>query len=340
MGKIMNCLKKKEFHFAVSGLFFGLIFLFVIPPFQTPDEANHFFRSYQISQGRLISQKQGRLCGGSIPESLVLTARKVMGNIHFNPENKQNTNDIAKAFHIPLKKNKTIFVGFRNTAIISPVPYIPQVIGISAGKLFNASPLILMYLGRLFNLLFSIIIISISIRIAPVFKNVLLLVALMPMSLHQTASLSPDAATISLAFLMFSLLIKNAYDSNISMDYKNIFYIIIITGLLGFCKSVYFPFAFLYFLIPARNIGKPVRYYCVGSAVVIVAISSFFIWGAITEKLSVIHLYGGMPFGLAKLFIISHPFGYAQMVAHNLIDNLPYYMHGFIGILGWLDTEL
>ncbi len=48
---------KSEHVFLILGLLFGLAFVFVTPPFQVPDEYNHFFRAYEISQGKLLSQK-------------------------------------------------------------------------------------------------------------------------------------------------------------------------------------------------------------------------------------------------------------------------------------------
>ena len=37
--------------FAGLALLFGSIFVFLIPPFQSPDEPNHFLRAFQVSEG-------------------------------------------------------------------------------------------------------------------------------------------------------------------------------------------------------------------------------------------------------------------------------------------------
>jgi hypothetical protein len=34
---------------------FGVLVLILTPPFQAPDEFNHFFRAYLISEGRLLA---------------------------------------------------------------------------------------------------------------------------------------------------------------------------------------------------------------------------------------------------------------------------------------------
>src|SRR4029079_8068336 len=55
----------------VVGLLGGLLFVAATPPFQAPDEPNHFARAYQISEGVLFP----RSGGADLPESVV-TLRK------------------------------------------------------------------------------------------------------------------------------------------------------------------------------------------------------------------------------------------------------------------------
>ncbi len=47
----------------------GLIMVFLVPPFQPPDEHPHFFRSYQISRGGLVAERNGEDSGGRLPTS-------------------------------------------------------------------------------------------------------------------------------------------------------------------------------------------------------------------------------------------------------------------------------
>ena len=45
-----QCLKPQNI-FAFICLIFGLFFVFFNPPFQTPDEAQHFFKMWGFTQG-------------------------------------------------------------------------------------------------------------------------------------------------------------------------------------------------------------------------------------------------------------------------------------------------
>jgi len=342
MTVLLNYRERKDIHFAVIGFIFGILFMIAVPPFQVPDEGNHFLRSYQISQGELLSERRDKSGGGEVPVSLSITADKIGGNnVAFHPENKQSIINILEAFHIPLERDIKKYTPFSNTAIYSPVPYIPQVIGISAGKIFDAPPVMLLYLGRVFNLIFSVFIISYSIRIIPIFKNLIFLIALTPVSIHLFASLSPDAATISISFLLISKILRLAYDAEILIiEKKDIIFLMIASAMLASCKAAYFPVVFLYFIIPVRKLGNITNYILFGLAVTSITLCCFFLWGDMAEKLVVTHLYGGIPFGMAKLFIISHPIAYMEMVLRNLDIFLSFYIYSFIGVLGWLDTEL
>ncbi len=194
----------------ILAMIFGLSMVFITPPFQVPDEFNHFFRAYQVSEGTLVSQKQDARLGGSLPKSLPTTATPYRA-LPFHAENKQSIDDIFNSFNIPLNKSDRVFVDFPNTALYSPVPYLPQALGVSSGKIFQASPLILLYLGRLSNLFVWIILIFIAIRITPIYKWLFMLLALTPMSLFLAASLSADCFTNAIAFLAIAMFLYYAF---------------------------------------------------------------------------------------------------------------------------------
>ena len=60
-------------------LLFGLLFALLIPPFQSPDEPNHFYRAWQVSEGHFFPEKKGDRLGGMLPASLM----QVYDSFHF-----------------------------------------------------------------------------------------------------------------------------------------------------------------------------------------------------------------------------------------------------------------
>ena len=55
--------------FVILALFFGILYVFILPPFQSVDEGMHFFRTYQISEGHMREKKIDGKVGDEIPSS-------------------------------------------------------------------------------------------------------------------------------------------------------------------------------------------------------------------------------------------------------------------------------
>jgi len=327
--------------FVALCLVFGLVFVALTPPFETPDEPNHFYRAYQIAGGQLIAERRGAQAGGVIPANLVKTVDAVIDDIPFHPENKQDLANVRSAFSLPLNPEDSLFVDFPNTAVYSFVPYVPQVLGISLGKALGLPPIWLMYLGRFTNLLVAALMIGGAIRLTPLFKGVFFLIGLIPMSLYLLASLSPDALTVGLAFVLIALVLRIAYHPDVRLNAANLAALLGIIALLAACKNAYFSLAFLFFLIPARKAASPRSYLLSGLLAVTTSVLSFLVWTQVAANVYVPFYRGGFEsFRAAEQFILQHPLPYARMLVQNLLDYAFYYIHSFVGILGWLDTRL
>src|ERR1043165_2935158 len=102
------------------GLVFGLAFLVVTPPFQIPDEPNHFFRCFQISEGHVRPEIGESLPGGEIPQAVIETVREVGGEYAYLSD-KQVTLTLILEYlnYYPPKGFRRHFVSFPNTALYS-----------------------------------------------------------------------------------------------------------------------------------------------------------------------------------------------------------------------------
>ena len=49
-------------------LVFGLLFVFIVPPFQSPDEDSHFKKAYQVSKGHLYPSIRKNVAGNYFPK--------------------------------------------------------------------------------------------------------------------------------------------------------------------------------------------------------------------------------------------------------------------------------
>jgi len=333
--------KAPEKAFLSIGLWFGILFLLIIPPFQVPDEPNHFLHSYQIAEGRFVAEKRDNGTGGLIPKSLIDSVTP-WNDIPFHPEKKAEEQRFIQTFSISLQEKERVFWNFANTALYSPVPYLPQALGISLGKAFNLSPVILMYLGRLVNLLTSVCLTFLALKITPIFKWVFFLLALTPMATFQRASLSADSFINSISILLIATILKYAYDKHKNkIGTIDILVLLILTALLSLSKQAYFLIPFLYFLIPPQKIGSPKKYLGLSFLLVLTSAIAWISWSWIIKGIYV-PLRPNDPVSVNEQahFILSNPFKYAFIIFKDFNLNAGEYLKQFIGVLGWLDTNL
>ncbi len=187
--------------FLPLALIFGTLFIFITPPFQVPDEYMHFYRSYQVSEGRLTAYRVGEDIGGYLPRSLVELGDRLPNGLQRDPNFHLHFQDIWKLRTIPLHPQDQIFVVFGAVSWHSPMNYFPQAAAIAIGRSFGLTPLWLLYCGRGGNLICWTLLAYFAIRLIPIMDWTLMLLALMPMSLAQASSLSADATVNGVCFL-------------------------------------------------------------------------------------------------------------------------------------------
>lgn len=331
--------------FLVFGIIFGALFMVVTPPFKVPDEPNHFLRAIQIAGGNFYSQKGQQGIGGLIPESIISTMT-VFDGYPFHEEKEQKAKNIFFHLRLPLEKEKKVFAAFPNTSLYSPVPYLPQVLGITVGTLFNFSPLALMYAGRVSNLAVWIFLVYLAIKLTPIQKWLFFLLALTPMSLYQAASLSADGLTNSLSFILIALCLRYALDRDRSIDSQGLAMLFAISILISLSKQAYFILSFLFLLIPVDKINSKIKYFSIFAAFILANLAAVSLW-----SLSIRDLYENIYVFYSKLlpnfspsgqirFILSHPLEYSMIFVRTMSNNAKSFSEQFIGQLGWMDINI
>ena len=224
----------------IAALIFGMAYVFMTPPFAVPDEEFHFWRAAAIAMGHVVPNGGGKPDSAHIPQGLK-TLVWVM----------QTTKDFQLAYRIPLEPMKEPLVQF--PAWYTPMPFVPQALGVGIGRRFDVRPLVIFYAGRFANLFASLALIGFSLRISAGFRTVVAAVALLPTTLFEFASWSADAMTIAASLLFIALL---------SSEQK--FATCVAGVVVGLCKPAYFLTAF----VARRRVIFPVLL-CVGAATLI-----------------------------------------------------------------------
>lgn len=330
----MKFLYKTENIFLIVSILFGIFWTVAIPPFQTPDETSHFFRAYGITEGELMCRNvAGSNAGAYLPANMGEFLNTLHSNrIFFNYEVKQNINNLIKSTNIYPSSEKT-FMEFVNSCVYNPIPYIPQTIGIFLGKLFDSPLIVNFYLGRLFNFIIFNFLGYYTIKLIPRLKNLVFLLLLMPMTLHQGISLSPDVLTITICFLFVALVLKVKYQVE-GISRRQIIYLGLLSFIIGIIKISYFPLVLFSLVIPTKKYDSKAHWIRFSLIYVLIGFLSALLWLALTR--SVVMTFPVEPINQIKV-ILDNPIEFIKLMLFSTPRNNDLFMQ-FIGTFGWLDT--
>ena len=233
----------KEMLFLCMAFLIGIIFVFINVPQIRYDEHAHFWRAYEIASGNIISKTTNEL-----PNSVIELFKRNDGTY---PNREFNYETLKEKISEPLKEeNKTAFpVGA--TGSLTPISYIPQVIGILIGRILNLSPMIILWLARITNLLCYITLVFFAIKIMPFekWKSIIMIIALFPMTMNLASTVSPDTIIIGATLLTISYVFYlKVVEEKITL--KNMILLGILFMIPIVCKIVYFPLCLLVFILP------------------------------------------------------------------------------------------
>jgi uncharacterized membrane protein len=318
--------------FLTVALIFGPLFAFLTPPFQVPDEYDHFHRAYQVSEGHLTQTGQGNHVGGYQPRSLIEFQERVSQGIPHHPEVKQDFQTLLAMRHIPLRADDREFVLF---PWYSPTNYFPQAAGIAIARAFGGGPLALLYAGRLGNLLVWTLLIYFALGLIPLLNWTLCLLALMPMSLSLAASLSADAMVIAVCFLFVATILRFAVGDDRPITWRRLAALVLLGALLALAKTAYLPLTLLFLVIPKSKFRNSRQYWMAFGVFVAVALAVSVAWAVSTYQNFLIP--GASPHEQA-IYILHHPLRTLRDYVGQLFS-IPL-LASVIGKLGWYDTQL
>jgi uncharacterized membrane protein len=273
-----------EWVFLALALSFGTALAFVTPPFSVPDEEAHFRRAFEISEGRIIALKQGDFTGDNLPRSLVEIYDRYRP-LNDAPEQKTTATATLESLRIPVDLDDRGFVAFSNSAIHSPLIYLPQSLAVFLTRRCTSSLLAGLYAGRLFNLLSTAFLVFLAVRLTPIAKWGFAVLGLTPMTLSLMASLSSDALTNSFAFLMVALALACAFGAERPVSRRMIVYMAVTGAALGLSKQAYFLLPLCYLLIPRSALGSSRRYWLCFAIVQAATVGAVLVWAAVVRDI-------------------------------------------------------
>jgi uncharacterized membrane protein len=305
------------------------------PPFQVPDEPQHFYRAYQLSELRVGGIVRDGGAGAMLPSSLIELTDRFLGPRGHDlprPITAQPLWGTWLAFDQPLDPDRREFIDFSGALVYSPLPYLPQIIAIAVARWAGAGPLALLYVARLANVLVALALLSWAVRIMPVGREAVMVVGLLPMAAFEYASVSPDAAIIGTAFLFTAVALRGQLRGRWTADEVAV---AAVSGLV-FCslKPVYAPLLVLA-LPAALTRGRMKHTLLVHAIILVVGLGGTVIWLHFASSVWVLRFPGTSLEGQAN-YIVTHPLAYARTIARSFWYDGGFYYYNLIGLLGWI----
>ena len=335
---MMNKIFCPERVFLFLGIFFGVMIMIFTPPFLYPDENAHFYRTLGIIDGQIVVQKPDEEHSGSFLPKSIHELEKATKFYDFLTDRdclkeKISFKDISEASSYT-KNGEKIFINHINTALYSPVAYMPQVTGMKFMEMFTPSLLYIMFGGKIFNFLFYLILGFFAIRSLPFLKWVGVLILLAPINLSLAGSLSTDPVLLSSSMLFFAKILQYSVGDDSKIGWKQVVLLAVLAFIIGQVKQN-FLIVFFVFLIPKKKFCG--GYFVKMATVVVPSVVLSLVWGKIASSV-LVPGNGAKPVEQV-VYILSHPIEYLQTFfrTSRIFSRM---LREVVGVLGWLNIRL
>lgn len=331
---------KVETAFVIVAAILGIGYTFLMTPEVVPDEQAHIetayrhsnrmmFIDYATEDGKLLMRKED----GEIMDAL--------------PSDPDAQNYKYVADHLfKTCGDSTLVERDGRDVDTSKFVYIPGALGMTIGRLLNLGFIPVLYLGRFFNFAFYITLVYFAIKKMPIAKMLLFSVAVLPMSIHQAASLSSDSIIMALAFFFVGYFVKVAYGKD-PIRWWDILLLCLSGAWLTLCKDgAYVPLCFLVLLIPSKQFASKKQHILIKALMVLLPTAIFLgntilpmMFSGSGEGSSIVPWSGNPPYTLG--WALHNPFGFVRVLVATFLDTTDFYLNSLWGgSLGWLNIQI
>lgn len=350
---------------AVCILLCGLLFAFVNPPLQTPDESDHYLRTYAISMGRfdfdynrtypndvaaLLEAFPGAWVNahtsvgiGTDPDTGEEKPYDTAGYAlkQYGDDGRvQGIADSFAAYQDSVSASETNLDPVHEPVSFLVLPFLPGAVGMAVVRLFGAGALGCLYGGRIGNLLAYTLLCYGALRAARRYRSAFLCIMLLPLSLFMGASLSYDATLLGCYYLMLAMLTRDCWTTRTAVSYAAACIFVNIAKPYLNLLWVLLP---LVVLAPRLWQAKGRRWlWCFGMAGGSLAVTvGVEIYGRLMRhNYPLIARQGGQAVdGMAQLlFVLRNPLRTVAVFLGTLYEND--FFLGQLGVFGWKDLPI
>lgn len=300
---------KLDFHkqFIILATVLG-IFYFIVTPFGNgTDEVSHFLRVFKISQ----KYTNIRLEEDSLFPPAFSKLVDYKNSILIKYENYINEFD---AFSMNSTERKDLISEYWNIKLYSPLQYIPQVIGVTIGRILSDNIVVIGMCGRITGYIFWVGMCTIAIKLVPNKKVFFLIVCLLPINIFSAICISGDTVTNAVCTLFIAIIYRKIYlKERITKKEKII--LIALGCMIALCKIVYLPFVTLVLLLKEDNFENKKEW----KKFIITLIIASFIVGLAWFVVGSTNLANSNSNSKEQLnYILTNPFEYCAIIARTI----------------------
>jgi uncharacterized membrane protein len=327
--------------FAILAFIFGLIVMWATPPFQSPDESNHYHRIAHISDGSLMcTQLAGNRLGGEIDYGLFEFSTR-FDSIRKSDNPRFTSQDFQWAKS--QKSGNPSFVDIANVGYYSPSVYLPHSIVLTLFSPINLSPYSQLFLLRLINLLTWVLLITLSIKIIPIGKLLIAFIGLLPSHIALASAVSGDTLSHGLCLLWMALLLRAMLTSH-QVKWKEWIIWMLIIFLITINKVVYFPLALLILAVPKTQWKHHFRMLF---PLLVIVLLTLVLWIPYSSSLFIPYdlydiahrdsqqLNPGVNPSEQLTYVLSNPLAFFKTAVVSYVESAPATWAHYIGKFGW-----
>lgn len=349
---------KPEWVFLIITLLVGSCFAILVPAGGGADEPNHIARVESLARGNIIAdrisdrmgytspldkeKKDACLYGGVVDSAFMDVARSNMYSFHAPKNEGGQTIYNFPTWNTPEVISDAIIgeseqvEAFSNTAVNSPIVYIPYIIGYYIGKLFTNNAYAIILVMRMFGLLCYSIIVFLCIRFIPIGKWIIATVALIPAVYVSLSCVTADTMTFAMCIAFIAVVLRCSI-LNRELARKEWILLSLITVGMALVKLSYLPMLMLLALIPLVNTSMRKRSMMLrGIALACASCIVFLGW-----YLVISHINTGAMFNVGasptfqKEVIFNDPFQFIKLLFKQFAEQ----NYFNLGVFGTLDAH-
>lgn len=306
----------------------GILYLFLVLPNRVPDEDEHIYRAYNISNFKIIPKTNDK------GEAITLVPEFLLENNRYEIN---NYTKLLKTLNKETDYNKVKHT-FNSAQAYSFIQYIFSAISFLISRVLGINIFTGIYLARLLNFTVFLVLAYVALKIIPFGKILLFVYMFSPIFLQQIISVSADSLLNSVSIIYISYILYLLCNKKELIKQQRII-LAILTLYLALSKYVYFPLIFInLLLIFNKNMNKKDKVFIIIISVisVILALGNYYISTLYNDTRARMTEYNVNSVEQIK-FLINNPGRIPSILYQTLKIETPRWIREFFGAsLDWL----